>query len=330
MNLNTEAFIQAIREELLGFSIGNPWRFTEQSLTCVVPIIRSLDQKPEYIVLAKAKNVDIKDTGSIHKISLTNNESLPVYVRIGELFKGATQERAATRSFLIMPKETVEIGVNCVHQTKGIVSGTKFIPGGYVPERDAIYVNNLYDGGKQNGLFGYETQHLSWTADKAYTTKIKSCTTRGLFAARCSHLDIETLKSVNDDDIVEARDKVNEILQDVLKKVPLFDNQIGIVLIDRDGFYSLDCYDLHASWKDVKEAIIGKESVSIAESDDNNVFQYKSENAKSSIKTILEKGFEKKTVFDTGYEVVGIKYDKYVGEVILLRGNVIHLLITRV
>jgi hypothetical protein len=333
MNLNTEAFIQAVREELLGFSLGKPWRFTEQSLTCVVPIIRALDQKPGYMVLSKAKNIDIKDTGNIYKVSVTNNESLPIFIRIGELFKGSTQERAATRSFLVMPKETVDIDVNCVHQTKGIVSGTKFVPGGYVPERDALYVKHMYEGKSSGGMYGMGGghQYLSWNADKQYTTKIKSCTSHasGLFASRCTLDMMASVKSLNDDNIVEARDKVNEILKDVLEKVPLFDNQIGIILIDKDGFHSLDCYDLHASWKDVKEAIIGKESISIAESDDKGVFQYKPENAHSSIKELLEKGFEKKTIFDSGYEVIGIKYNKFVGEVTLLDGNVIHLLITR-
>lgn len=325
MKLKTEAFIQAIRDQSLGFLLGNPWRFTEQSLTCVVPVLRSLDEEPGYIVLSKTKNIEIIDTGSINRIKITNNENLPVYIRTGEVFKGSTQERASVRSFIVMPKETLEIDVNCIHHFKGIIGGTKFRSGGYVPERDSLYLNNMYKGNKS-----FNFQSLSWSADNEYTTKVKKCTSHAFFTARASSPDLESIKTIQSDDIVRTRDEVNKVLNDVLKKVPLFDNQIGIILIDKDGFHSLDCYDLHSSWKDVKEAIIGKESISItSDIDDEGVFQYKPEKAHLSIKAILEKGFEKKIIHDSGYEVIGIKYNKYVGEVVLLDGNVIHLLITR-
>lgn len=307
--MKVKAFIEAIKHENLGFSFGRPWRYDENHISCVLPLIRQSETAPAYLVLPQTKKVKITDIGSINKVLIFNGEDLPVFLRVGELLKGATQERATTISQLVMPKEKIEIDVTCVHASKGIVAGSDFSFDGYVPQRDSDYITSRFMGATLN-------QGNSWNSDRAYFTACSA------FAPDTENIAPDNLKSV--------RDAVNENLEEVLKKVPLLDNQIGIAIIDTKGLYSLDCFDLHIPFKAVKEALVGKESLAIAEKDESGVFQYIPQKAKETVKKILEAGFSEKVVHDTPTtQTIALDYKNYIGEVVLQGKDVIHLLIAR-
>jgi len=103
--------LQTILEEKDNFQFGESWRFSDDSLVAVLPILRKSDKTRNYIILKEAKNVEISDTGQINRVRITNNEDKPVYIRMGEIFTGKTQERIAIRSHVILPKESVDVEV---------------------------------------------------------------------------------------------------------------------------------------------------------------------------------------------------------------------------
>tara|TARA_R100001530_G_scaffold1886_1_gene3246 strand:- start:21194 stop:22174 length:981 start_codon:yes stop_codon:yes gene_type:complete len=320
-------FIEAIRNESLGLSLGDPWRYGENSITCVVPILNSAKEAPSYLTFPQAKNLEVKDTGKIDLISLYNKEDKPVFIRIGDVVKGGSQERSFTMSRLIMAKEKVKVPVVCVHASKGIFEGTKFGYGGISPMRDSYYNDSNLRGVRVN-------QGESWSHDTKYASNAVGCMMAHSGGTQGSSNQVgsivDEVQSFRADDMVNIRDTVNKNLDEVLKKVPLFDNQVGLILIDEKGFYNLDCFDLHIPFKSIKEALIGKESISISSKAEDSVFEYKPKNVKSSIKKVLERGFEEKEVF--GKEetsTVVLDYKDYTGEAVLFKDELIHLMIAR-
>jgi hypothetical protein len=326
--MDLKTFIGALRTETLGLSFGDPWRSSDSSISCVVPILRDLAEDPKYQILAKAKSVKVIDSGSINKVLVTNEGLKPVFIRTGEIFKGATQERASTTSHIIMPGEKVEVDVVCVHASKGIHKGTSFTSHGYTPNnREAFFVGNA-----MKGMGGGTVQAASWQMDRGYTETL--CTTFNQPSAPLVPGDmVEGFSSAFDtkaDDLSAARDKAASIYKDLVAQVPLYHNQIGMAIIDDKGFYSLDCYDLHLSWKDVKEAIVGKEVLALAQEDSQGVFTYNPERAKSVIQQALEVEYvEKEIISHDKTKVIALDGTDFIGEATLLDDELIHLLISR-
>jgi len=314
-------FIEAIRTETLGFSFGNPWRHDEGSITCVLPILRETKENdPKYLTLTKNSKVEIKDSGKIDLVLVTNNEDKPVFLRMGQLLAGDTQNRTVVMSRVVMTGETAKVNVKCVHASHGINMGSIFRSHGYSPDRDAFYTSSLHVSGSVN-------QGSSWSMDRGYYSRAQSRLQS--FASMPGETPIQMPK-FSQDNLTAIRDAYNNTMEDVLKKVPLLENQIGMALIDTKGFYSLDCFDLHASWKAVKEELTKKESLAIAEKDESGVFEYKPDKAKDTVTTVLGTGFNEKVQHqEPKTETITIDFGKYVGEAVSLDGEVIHLLIAR-
>jgi len=311
--MNFRPFIEAMRTETLGFSFEKPWKYSEKTISCVVPILRMTDKERNYLLLSEAGDtVKLVDTGNINKIQFLNEGREPVFIRLGEIIKGETQERTTTFSLMLLPGEKKGLDVKCVHASRGIVSGAGMrSDGGYLPGRDALYSQTNFDA----GVIGCVNQQKSWEEDRGFTAM-----------ASCS----VNLTGVKEDDISAVTEAVKKDLKDVIEKVPLLDNQIGIALIDTKGLYVLECYDLYESWKVVKESIVGKESLVISEEDDSDVFEYKPEKAKELVKKILAGGFEESEIYSNkGARTIGLDYKGYTGEVVTMEGVVIHLLIAR-
>lgn len=328
--MKTKVFLEAIRTETLGFSLGDPWRYDKASITCVLPIVRQTDEPEVYVTLVQAQKenlVEIKDTGAIGNVLILNKGELPVFLRMGELLKGATQNRTVTMSRLIFPQQKEIVDVACVHASRGIVSGTSLSHGCYTPERDGQYATSYH----ARGNIG---QGMSWNADREYHAAAKSslvsfsCGDGGMSEkAKAGYAKVTSTRS---DDLTKVRDQYNEVMEEVLKDVPLVDNQIGMALIDTKGFHSLDCFSLHAPWRSVKEALVGKESLTISKRDEGGVFVYKPKKAKSTVKDVLKRGCEEKSQHkDDRAETLTLDFSEYIGEVVLLDGDVVHLLIAR-
>lgn len=131
--MSVRDFIGDVVGELNGFVISDPWRLGDDSLGVIVPIVRNTKGRRKYITLAEAKSVRMTDTGRIDAVNVENNGDTPIYVSRGEIFKGATQERAAIHGCMINPGQNVNVAVRCIHQTKGIKPGEQMTYGGKVP-----------------------------------------------------------------------------------------------------------------------------------------------------------------------------------------------------
>jgi len=323
-----QTFIGAIRDESLGISLADPWRPSDSAITCVVPIIHA-DAKKEanYLVLAKA-DLEIKDSGSISGVTVINHSKLPVFIRLGEVLKGATQERAVTFSQIILPKEQKDIEVRCVHRSRPITPGAGLESWGYSPGKDSLFAcSNL--GGR--GMAGV-SQSRSWDLDASYYREA-SCYLGEPQMDRpipTSLRDVLNWATTQSDDSTSLRDALADTFKDILEQIPLLDNQIGMALIDKNGFHSLDCFNLHAPWKDVKEAVAGKEVLAISQTDDDGVFIYRPEKAKEAIKSTLSKGFSETEIYDNGpTKTIGLDFSQFIGEAVILNDEVIHLLLAR-
>lgn len=310
-----KAFLEAIRLETLGFSLGDPWRSTNESITCIIPIIRESNEKRKYITSYETKGMLlIQDGGDINKAIVMNKGVKPVFLRMGEILKGETQERAITASRIILPKEKVEVDVVCIHASKPIYAGSELKTKGIVPSRDALYAQSNYKVGRS---FRAVNQSKSWDADREYHSLAQSSIP-------------VALASTNSDNMSEVHTKVSKEFEQLVKDVPLLDNQIGVALIDSNGFYFLDCFDLHLSWKELKESIVGKESLKIGQKDEEGVFNYKPKKAKGLITEILGKGFDEKVIYeDKSTKTIAIDRKDISGEIALYKDNLIHLILQR-
>lgn len=316
--MNTRAFLEAIRTETLGFTIGDPWRPEDKSITCVTPIIRKSDEEPTYLVSVQAKDLKIVDTGSINQATVKSLADKPVFIRAGELLKGDTQNRTFVQSLIIAPKEEKSVEVRCVHASHGITSGAEFKSNGYSPGKDHVYYMSSHGGYSVS-------QQASWNSDRSYVSAVAG-------RAEGSYLpdpDLFQFTQSHTDDLTSVRDKYNDLMRDVLAKVPLLDNQVGVTIIDTKGVYVIECYNLHAPWKAVKEAFVGKESLSITERNEAGVFSFNPEKSKGAIQELLGAGFEEKTAYSNGYQVVILTWDNHIGEATIFGDSLIHLGITR-
>ena len=402
-----EELIKSIKEETNGYKLGKPWRHSDKSLTCVIPVLKTTEDHPrEYITITEAKKVVITDTGNINEARIKNEEDKPIFLRLGEILAGGTQERAVTSSRVIFPGEETLIPIACIHASKGIHSGATFHFDGYASHKDYSYIYNVHNYGKANqqeswnldrtytsyadevlrkhgfqpaqqepnyswssnntsnipGLFNSlgsfstsrspsdSSRHGSWSSDsnthgtpnpywQDSTTSgdgIQDSLTNTQIPPQDVRLYTQQIGQIGQpfinqaDDLTSKHKEVNDLLEDIMKKVPLFEDQIGLALIDPDGFKCLDCYDVKLSYKAIKEALVGKETAAISDTDEKSVFEYKPDVAKKAINKVLEHTFEENIVHESkNSKTITLNLDGYMGEAVLLGNKIIHLVITR-
>ena len=128
-----QAFLRLITGSEEGFSLGEPWKYSEDALAVVVPILRPDAPDREYTTMYEVlKELNIKDTGNIDVVELQSKVDQPIFVRAGTIFTGSTQSRAAQNSG-VYQKGTINIDVRCVHQTHFISRGAKMEFGDIAP-----------------------------------------------------------------------------------------------------------------------------------------------------------------------------------------------------
>jgi len=318
-------FLATIAEEKLGFSFGESWRYNEDSLVALLPILRESRKKRMYMLLNEAKNIEIKDTGQINKVEIKNKEKKPVYVRMGEILAGKTQERATTRSYIIMPGESIKVDVRCVHASKGINQGEDMISKGVVTADIEKSFNTCSYRGRS------AEQSKVWQSVSDTSFNLSASATQFISASS----DIGQVGDINlnakfTDDLSSNINNFSKIIDKVLKKVPHFDNQVGIATLDLKGVAGIECFDLKDSWKALRDAIIEKEGEQLSKQDKDSPFEYKKNKAVRSVKNLLLLDFEEKILFKSeDYRLIGLKIENYIGELTEFKGEPIHLTLTR-
>lgn len=300
-----------------GFSLGGLWRPSDESLSALVPILRTNHRERLYLTFpeaAKAESIKVTDKGGISPVHVHNKGELPVLLRAGDIISGQTQERTFTKTRIVDVGEKTDVEVVCIHQSRGITVGADFkSPDVSTPHS---VMANFYGGG--GGMSSSAHQSETWAHATSYTSAMASA-------------GVVTDSAFKLDDVTEAQKAYREQLKDILKDMPLQDDQVGVAVLDMEGCRSLESFDAHASFTAMHESILGQsEALGRKMEDLDSVFEYKPENAPKAIRRIILDIFEVEHVWssDDG-QTDYFSGRTYVGESTYFKGEMVHLLALR-
>lgn len=325
-----------IASEMNGYSIGEPWRFTEFSLAAVVPIARVTEELRGYRLLCEIKDeVKVKDTGSIDKLELINNSIHPVLVKAGEVLVGATQSRTLVKSEVLMSEEEVTADCVCIHSSKGIRGGQNMTPTSYSPSpvRRSLFVGHLRENKLADYDYGHDIQSNVWASVNQYSRGLSASTGRFMAASRNLSDEVAELAArmpptfhTPMGDLAGRISESQERYGDILKKVPKVENQVGICLMTMTGLETMEAFEHPDSWEKIREAILGADSDKISDiSDQNGLFEFRKDKAKAIVQELFQKQYESKAVVEKEHTTTYIlDEEKFMGEVVILHGKPIH------
>lgn len=296
-------FMDNVKEEKDGFEFGKVFRFDEESVVAILPVLREKKIKRDYIVLPEAKNVKIEDTGNIDSAKITNNGNKPIYIRSGTILKGQTQERATIIDRIVFPNKTEIIKVVCIHQTRGIASGTKMDYHSLTP--------SSIDLTSQGAAWGSVATYCCNMRNSGMT----SLTEGGNFAAS--------------DDLVSYVKDFSKEIEKILPKIEYKRNQIGMVLFDVEGVYVIEIFDLTLSWKAIRDDVVKREGEKIVKKDLQGIFQLKPERANELAMAVLGQDYKEKELHKNKSATYSLESDNYLGQATTLKDKVIHFNLIR-
>jgi DNA-binding HxlR family transcriptional regulator len=293
------------------YEFKEPWRATEKSLAVVVPIVATRNMTRNYVVLEEVKDrVKIVDTGGISHACIEGDLNTPTFVRGGTMLKGATQERATQFGIVVIPAKSEQIPVHCIHASRGIRPGAQFQVGGMSPRR--VYSTILSD----------RDQTRTWSEVRNYS------------AAAGSWAD-QFRQYVPPDDLVAASESMQEFtrnLNEILKHLPDYTDQVGVVIIDPEGIAGFEMYDHRDSWKAFSDSIIRSYTEELSKEDKTGIFKPDTAAAVSTVRRFLddvEKAQGEEVFTRNNARTILLKTQDYVGEYTSVSGKTIHLLVTR-
>lgn len=327
-------FFDNLNKEV-GYKFGTPWRYSDKALGVIVPILKMGDDKGfekgfeerEYITLEEAKDQGIvfKDTGRIDRVIVESSLGKPIFIRSGTALKSTgTQPRAVETSTIIIPKVDTEkekvtvtkqeIYVRCIHASKPISGGTKFSYGGDVP----IEVRST--------LISRGGQNKTWKAVGSATHRFMS----SRLIPNRSYVMSAPIRSRLHDDLVGAMEYVDKFtpnIDDILKKVPLFEDQVGAVFLDMKDVVGMEMFDHPKSWEAIHKEVEKRLGESVTKEEDKSFFKPDYEKVKPLTLGFLKRLLESdKTEISHGIvSTVSLKGDGVIGEATTINGKVIHL-----
>ncbi len=153
-----KTYLKNIADGRFGYKLGDPWKYSDESLGVVVPILRENSPERNYVTMYEVlKELNIQDTGKIDQLDLQNKSGIAIFIRAGTIFTGGTQNRAAQHSG-IFSHEKETINVRCVNASHGIRKGEEMVFGDIAPPS---VTRNLMS----------RDQHSVWNSVSNYTTE---------------------------------------------------------------------------------------------------------------------------------------------------------------
>lgn len=215
-----------------GFRLGSPWR-PNGSLSVVVPILsNSATTIRKYLTHQEATRLKIVDSGSIGGLLVSSTEDLPVFLRLGSVLNGVdTQSRSVNKSIFILPSETVDIAVNCVHASHGIIRGSRLMSAPNIAAPASI----------EDALIRSDQREV-WTRVRCYSANRSGRTP----------LSDSLVEELNRQDGFARR------VQEILQEVPEYEGQVGLVVFDEVGLLGLEMFDSPKSWNALGRSIVSK------------------------------------------------------------------------
>jgi DNA-binding HxlR family transcriptional regulator len=311
-----------MKDLLLNFAKGEyefkePWRATDRSLTIVVPIIATKKVARNYVVLQEVKErVKIVDTGGISQACIEGDVNNPTFVRGGTMLKGATQERAIQFGIVVIPNRSEQIPVQCIHASRGIRPGARFQVAEMSPPQ--VYSTILSD----------RNQAHTWSEVQSFARARVSQRVESPFADRLRAL-------VAPDDLIALVESTSDFtgkLNEILKHIPDYTDQVGVAIIDPEGIAGFEMYDHQDSWKAFSESIIRSYAEELSREDKTGIFKPDMAAAVSITRKFLDEiaNAEEEEVFDKNdAKTILLKTRDHVGEYTSLARKTIHLLVAR-
>lgn len=383
-----KTYLKNIVGSRFGYRLGDPWKYSEETLGVVIPILREDSPYRQYVTMYEVlKELNIKDTGSINQVDLQNKSGKAIFIRSGTIFTGKTQNRAAQHSGVYSnEKETID--VRCVHASYGINRGEEMGFGDIAPpsvtmnliarDQSSVWdsVSNFtrektYAGAPSaipedlpedvkkalNFISMSKSRRSDTVCDiQTYTNSSGIRKTRisrifpseGVTPVYTGELSDLMLESVNqfvlgsgvgsyrrnteENDLLSKIRKNQSVLDDMMQKVPLFDNQVGAIIFDPVGVIAVETFDSPKSWESIKKEIIEKYGDKIKQTQSDQIYELKKDMILPTLEKFIKRldFFNEKTVRKDDYsetrEVIG---DNIIGEYTLVKGQPVHVLLLR-
>jgi len=260
---------------------------------------------------------------------------MPIFIRSGTVLKSqGTQSRAVESSIIIIPKEeknkqdvpnvpeiiiTQEIPVRCIYASKGIRTGGTFTYGGDVPLE------------VRSSLLSRSGQASTWAAVGHATHRLMS-TRLGSSSRSSTHHGSQISFAASHDNlagVMEEVDKFTENIDEILKKVPIFEDQVGAVFLDMKDVVGIELFDHPKSWEAIHKEVEKRLGESITKEEEKTFFKPDYEQVKPLALSFLKKLINSEKIETSKssdmYSVTFLKGDGVVGEATSINGKVIHL-----
>lgn len=320
--MNLKEFVESIIKQKEGFKLGDPFQVNEKALGGVVPILNLQAKKTKrgYAMLEEAqkeKKITINEKGTISEVEVISDSKEPIFVRMGAIFEGDTQERAATTSIIIMPiKEKQKVPVHCVHASRGISSGGMFYgdTSRLVP-REVIH----------SFASGSSSQHSTWNQTSRATTRL---------CAQAMSADSsvnQNFASLGKDDLVgtmKVVEKAKKKISDAIKKIPRLENQVGAIIFDAKGILAVEVFDHPDSWMAFHDKVYSQYDDILTDEQEESLYSLNKEMIPRLVESFLIELSEGKlkTAFEKGNAITSAITGNVIGEFTKLGDKIIHLI----
>jgi len=212
--LELKTFLTDIANSRFGYKLGEPWKYSEESLGVVVPILRENAIDRQYITMYEVlQQLNIKDTGNIDQVELQNKTGMAIFVRSGTIFSGQTQNRASQHSGVYKKEEEI-IDVCCVHASHGIRSGEKMQFGDIAPP--SITMNLMKEN--QSDVWSSVRRYTRGASDATDEDELTGVDPRLVRQLQGTVTVFNTLKEFSSNPLQkEIEAKVGELAADVIE-----------------------------------------------------------------------------------------------------------------
>lgn len=305
-----QEFLKKIKEGSDNYSLGEPWKFSKDNVGVVVPILRKNAEKRDYTTYPEVdKKVDFEDKGAISPITaIPNVKDLPVFIRAGTLLEGISgQDRAVIHSMIFDSVKDIE--VRCVHASRPTRKGGKFKYQGYTPRK---VQQNLHKG-----------QNKTWGGVRAFY----SASLRQPYGSSRSRSGLIGAKSDDLPNIKKAQKEIDKDLQGILKQVPVFENQIGAIIVGIKGVVGIEAFNHPKSWKAQYKEVIEQYSDELSKKVESELISFDESKVNRVIKKFLTGISELSEIKRIDENSYSIKMQQYIGEAVTLNNHIVHFFI---
>jgi len=315
-----EKFVEDILGKKNEFELGSPWKYSDKSMGVIIPILRGGKHVRDYITLPEVKDkVKFEDLGGISPIKARYDETQPLFIRSGTVLEGISgQDRAVIHSMVLDPQIDVKIDVRCVHASRPTSYGGGFKYAGYAPK---VVHQNLRKGQSQTwgGVRSFYAMSSLSTPTVQYRTR-----GRGNIGAmgvdRVKHDDLPNIK--------KAQMELDDDIRNILKEVPVLENQIGAIIVGMRGVIGVETFDSPVSWKVQYKEAIANYSDELAEKAEKSLFKFDESNVMNVITDFLH-SVSNAEVQPIDKSAFLIKLRGFTGEVVTNMEHIVHLFLMK-